>query len=54
MILRKYQTECLEAIKNAGPGNWACILATGLGKSVIMTFNIISQRRISSKPCGIL
>ena len=34
MELRKYQEECIEAIEQAGPGNWLCQMATGLGKTV--------------------
>ena len=35
LTLRPYQTECLQAIAEAGPGRWLCQLATGLGKTVI-------------------
>ena len=34
MKLRTYQEECIDAIEQAGPGNWLCQMATGLGKTV--------------------
>lgn len=35
--LRPYQKECLSAIAKAGNGKWLCVLATGLGKTVIIS-----------------
>lgn len=37
MQLRPYQEECLSAIAKAGNGKWLCVLATGLGKTVIIS-----------------
>lgn len=37
MQLRPYQEECLEAITQAGNGRWLCVLATGLGKTIIIS-----------------
>lgn len=34
---RPYQTECIQAILNAGPGRHLIALATGLGKTVVFT-----------------
>lgn len=37
MQLRPYQEDCLKAIATAGNGRWLCVLATGLGKTVIIS-----------------
>ena len=36
-IPRPYQAECLDVIKEKGPGRYLCKLATGLGKTAIFT-----------------
>lgn len=33
---RPYQTECIQAILDAGPGRHLIALATGLGKTVVL------------------
>ena len=37
ITLRPYQNECLEAIASKPPGSYLCNLATGMGKTVILT-----------------
>lgn len=37
MILRNYQIECLEIIKNMKPGSYLIQMATGLGKTIVFT-----------------
>ena len=48
---RPYQTECIQAILDAGPGCHLIALATGLGKTVVFT-HLTGVGRVQSYPTG--